>query len=374
MKLGKLRPDHYRCLRDGDIEFGDLNLFIGANASGKSTVLDALRFLSEGVRLRDFRIPTQRRGGIIHLAWKGEDAGRVGLAVSLEDGDRRYEWVLKLIRNRYEFHVEERIEQSIAGNPPVTLLSAERGEGWWWSGKDGRVALQQSPTTCALAAAAADAHFPARGIAAFISRWGFFDPNPFLLRRDWTGLVADGLDPYGRNLAETLYALDAAGLERVVEATRAIIGLPERIDPRKSEDDERYFFVQWELGHQYSVHQMGVSSGTLRILALMTALVADSEANLIGIEEPENNIHPAALSAFMELIGRVQGRAQIVVTTHSPLLLNFLDEPRAIRVVQRDNTKGTVIVSENPDAIRRALDESGFRLGEYYETTGFGSE
>ena len=48
------------------------------------------------------------------------------------------------------------------------------------------------------------------------------------------------------------------------------------------------------------VHQMGVSSGTLRMLALMTALFAESDTNLIGIEEPENYVHPTALSSFVD--------------------------------------------------------------------------
>ncbi len=49
MKLLSLRALRYRSLRDETIPLNDLNLFIGTNASGKSTILDALRFLHEGV-------------------------------------------------------------------------------------------------------------------------------------------------------------------------------------------------------------------------------------------------------------------------------------------------------------------------------------
>ena len=57
MKLVKLTAKNYRSLRDVSVEFSSLNVFIGANASGKSTILDALRFLQEGVQTRDFNIP-----------------------------------------------------------------------------------------------------------------------------------------------------------------------------------------------------------------------------------------------------------------------------------------------------------------------------
>ena len=74
MKLLTLRAKSYRSLRDTEMALTDMNVFIGANASGKSSILDALRFLSEGVRARDFRPPAFARGGVLHLAWKGEDA------------------------------------------------------------------------------------------------------------------------------------------------------------------------------------------------------------------------------------------------------------------------------------------------------------
>ena len=376
MKLLKFGARRYRSLRDVDIELNSLNVFIGANASGKSTILDALRFLHEGVQTRDFHGPVFTRGGIVHLAWKGESTDRIELAVRLEEEGRTFEWSLRLIRDGHEFYVEERIDELPRRSPPVQVLYANRGEGWWWSGEKGdRVRLKQAPTACALAAAAADASFPARGIAQFVGRWGFFDPNPFLLRRDWSGLDSSRFDPYGRNLGETLYRLSRSSpemLKKIVAATREVVGLPREIEPRES--DDRFYFVQFEPGLQYPVHQMGASSGTLRMLALMTALLAQPETNLIGIEEPENYVHPTALSAFIEHLLKAGNRVQFMVTTHSPLLLDFLNEPAAVRVVRRSEGQGTTVeTSGNIAGVRKALEASGFGLGEFYETQGFGA-
>ena len=207
MKLLKLDANHYRSLRKQTILLNDFNLFIGGNASGKSTILDALRFLSEAVQTRGFRDPVFTRGGLLHLAWKGEPAQQIGLTVQLDDDGRSFEWSVRLVRNGYEFYADEHVTELRPDEPPISLLEATRGEGWWWSGKDGKVQLKQAPTSCALSAAAADASFRARDVAEFIGRWGFCDPSPFLLRRDWTGLDSAGFDHYGRNLAGTLYAL-----------------------------------------------------------------------------------------------------------------------------------------------------------------------
>ena len=374
MKLSGLQVNRYRSLRDADIAIGSVNLFIGANASGKSTILDALRFLSEAVRERDFKGPMFSRGGMIHLAWKGAAASSVELIVRIAEGDSTFKWTVRLVRQDYEFGVEERMHQHRDGSPPTQLLEASPGDSWWLSGERGeQVPLRQSSTSCALAAAAADASFPGHDVAQFIGRWGFFDPNPFLLRRDWSSVESSGLDHYGRNLAETLYRLDAETRQRILEATKAIIGLPEDIEPRLAEDEDRFYFVQQEAGLRYRVHQMGVSSGTLRMLALMTALHTSADAKLIGIEEPENYVHPAALSFFIEYLGSADDNVQLVMTTHSPLVLDALGDPGIVRVVRRDAEVGTVVEGGDAEAIGRALDASGFGLGEYYQTRGFGN-
>ena len=151
MKLTAFQAKRYRCLLDADVGIGDLNLFIGANASGKSTILDALRFLSEAMLERDFKGPMFSRGGMIHLAWKGADAVRVELAAQVADGDSTFEWQVRLLRREYEFDVEERVFQTHAGMPRYQLLEAVGGRGWWWSGERGEnVPLSQSPTSCAL--------------------------------------------------------------------------------------------------------------------------------------------------------------------------------------------------------------------------------
>lgn len=386
MKLLSLEADRYRSLRSVRIDLRDLNLFIGTNASGKSTILDALRFLHDGVQVGDFKQPAFSRGGIVHLAWKGEEARQIRLTVVLEQDRKKFEWSVELRKDGYGFSVREELVEL----PGTLLLSSDDGRGWWLGrkedtdGKMERVSLALTPTACALAAAAADASFPARAVAEFVRRWGFFDPNPFILRRGWSGFDSSTFDSYGRNLAERLYAIresSSAAFGQIVSATKSVLGLPTEIELRKSrahEDEvedveDRVYFVQREPGLKYPVHQVGASSGTLRMLALMTALFGEAGSNLIGIEEPENHVHPTALAAFAEHLLKASQRVQILVTTHSPLLLDFLDDPAAVCVVRHADREGTRVSREgNADAVRQALNESGFGLGEFYETKGFG--
>ena len=377
MKLASLHIKNYLSVRDATVELGDLTVFIGANASGKSTILDALRFLNEAVQARDFRAPVFSRGGILNIAWKGQKADRIEFTAILDDGgNKRFEWSVRLVRQAHDFYADEQVRMIVSGHTPMLVLNAERGEGQWWSGQEGdQVKLKQAQTGCALAAASVDAAFPAREVAEFVRTWGVFDPNPFLLRRDWNLADSGRLDNYGRNLGETLYALQTSApdvLKKIVLATRSIVGLPSSIKVRESEDG--FYFVQEEPGLRYPVNQMGVSSGTLRTLALMTALYARPETALVGIEEPENYIHPTDIPALVEYLLDARSRCQIAVTTHSPLLLDFIDDPSVMSIVRRDDYAETEIIRESaPDGVRRALEVSGFSLGEYYETRGFGA-
>jgi predicted ATPase len=386
MKLLSLKALRYRSLCDETISLTDLNLFIGTNASGKSTILDALRFLHEGVQERDFRLPVSSRGGIVHLAWKGEQARQIKLTVALDEDGKEFEWSVELSKDGIGFSVQEELYEL----PSTHLLRSDNGKGWWLGkkedsdGKMERVSLAQAPTACALAAAAANESFPARAVAEFVSRWGFFDPNPFVLRRGWSGFDSSKLDYVGRNLAERLYAIRESSAEtfnQIVSATQSVLGLPTEIELRKSrvhEDEvedveDRIYFVQTEPGLRYSVHQIGASSGTLRMLALMTALFGEGGSNLIGIEEPENHVHPTALAAFAEYLLEASKRVQVLVTTHSPLLLDFLNDPEAVCIVRHTDQEGTRVNREsNIQGVRQALEASGFGLGEFYETKGFG--
>ena len=198
MKLSSITIKSYRSIRDVSIDLGDLTLFIGANASGKSAILDSLRFLSEAVRARDFRVPLFSRGGILNLAWKGQEAGQVELTVVLEDGGKQFEWKVLLVRTLNDFSVEEDVHEISAEQGRIHLLHSRGGEGFWSGGNQpGMVSLQHSATACSLVAASVDASFPAREITDFVARWGFFDPSPFLLRRDWNLPDAESLDVYG---------------------------------------------------------------------------------------------------------------------------------------------------------------------------------
>jgi predicted ATPase len=97
-----------------------------------------------------------------------------------------------------------------------------------------------------------------------------------------------------------------------------------------------------EQGVKFPVDQKGASAGTLRMLALTIALLGEPEFGLVGIQEPENYVHPSALAAFADMIREASENVQLLLTTRSPLFLNYLDTPDAVCVVRR-GAQGTYV-------------------------------
>jgi predicted ATPase len=85
---------------------------------------------------------------------------------------------------------------------------------------------------------------------------------------------------------------------------------------------------------------MQLSDGTMRFIALSTALLQPNPPATIVIDEPELGLHPYAISILADLIKSASERTQVIVSTQSPTLLDYF-APDEIVVVNRMNGKST---------------------------------
>ena len=334
-------------------------------------------FYKTGLRSRDFGRPVNERGGARYLTSKWKARAPAELTVTFCDVDINvhFAWSIVLNVEDRKFWISERACMRNADGEESELLDVSSGKGWWLTRNGQKVKIEQESTACALSSASADAAFPARSLSQFISQWSFVEPNPSPLRRRRRQEESDRLDIFGSNLAERLHRLKEASpdtFELIASATKTILGTPEEIKP--AVDREDHYHVHFlEKGLISPVSQSSVSSGTLRILTLMTALFENQSCGVVAVEEPENNIHPAALGDFVQYLVDASQRVQVLITTHSPTLLNFVEDPNSVCVVRRDDVAGTKVTRErNPQGVVAALEASGFRLGEFHETKGFG--
>lgn len=122
---------------------------------------------------------------------------------------------------------------------------------------------------------------------------------------------------------------------------------------------------------QFYLHEEGLapipatrlSDGTIRFLALLVILLSPSPPPLICIEEPELGLHPDAVSIFGELLMQASSRSQLIVTTHSDVLVSALSE-QAESVLVCENRGGSVLHRVESEKLRHWLDR--YRLGEIW--------
>lgn len=107
--------------------------------------------------------------------------------------------------------------------------------------------------------------------------------------------------------------------------------------------EDKHVYTLVEYTNNLKVPSWNLSDGTLRLLALTILAYIPSENRIYLIEEPENGIHPKALESVLQSLSSVYD-AQVLLTTHSPIVLNILD-PKDLLCFSRNDKDGSSILS-----------------------------
>jgi hypothetical protein len=257
-------------------------------------------------------------------------------------------------------------------------LRARRG-GTVYANYDVREGELFGPRSSALPAPAADRLFlvSASGIAEFrpiydaLRTMGFYNLNPEVIKRPQSPDAGEMLHRDGVNIASVIARLrtDApAELERAKSYLRTIVPGVADFDRVELGPQETIEFRQEVVGsdHPWKFFAMNMSDGTLRALGILIAVAqlgqTKSHVPLVGIEEPETALHPAASGALIDALREASRSTQILITTHSADLLDHLTTEDGLLAVQ--SSKGTTEIGEVDPASREAIDSHLYTPGE----------
>lgn len=176
-----------------------------------------------------------------------------------------------------------------------------------------------------------------------------FDFDPRVLKASSSMVSIRRLNEDGSNLALVLRGILNTKEKRKKLTTLLNEFLPfvESITVEKNLDKS----VSYKLQEKYSnksFHANFLSDGTVSVLAIIIALYFEAESNVIILEEPERNIHPKLLPDFLASAEDVSTEKQVIITTHNPELLKHSSISN-VRLVTRDKT-GFSIVSSPKDS------------------------
>jgi predicted ATPase len=365
VRLQRVQVDNYGPLRSVDVGIGNFQVILGANATGKSTFLDALAFVADALRDGVERAWRSRASTFSELVWQRRgESFEVAVELLVPSPGPvspqliRYELSVGLLANGEIGVRYEALYATPASDPDATVLTKVPPTGrmilthgdakaaWYRSEvSNWKTVFQLGPDRLALAFVQESAdRFPlALAVRDFLrTGWVMLALSGDKLRTACPPTLGTTLRRDGENLplvVEDLKLREARTFRRWLLQVREALPEIQAIDVDERPDDKRkYLVVTYKNG--LTVPSWRLSDGTLRILALILLGFLDTDA-LYLIEEPENGIHPQAIEAVHEALSTSR-RSQVIVATHSPVFLGIVS-PRDLLCFSHDGLETSVV-------------------------------
>jgi predicted ATPase len=341
--VSRVRIRNYRSIGLCDVPLQRLTLLVGRNGAGKSNFLDALRFVSDGLETSlDHAI--KARGGM--QAVRRKSAGHppnfaIELGLNLPGGKTATYGFEVAARNERGFTVK-REELAVRDNAGRTVNSFVIHNGAVKTTTE--IAPLPQPLDDRLFLVVASGLLAFRPVYDALTSMGFYNLNPETMRGLQRPDAGELLHRDGGNIASVLGRLAAeepAEKERsqsylsrivpgIVGVDRVVLGPAETLEFRQEVEGSE---------HPWKFLAASMSDGTLRALGTLVAMAQLSRRSgrvrLVGIEEPETALHPAASKALVAALCEAAEQTQILVTTHSTDLLSAMDlVPERLLVVE----------------------------------------
>lgn len=410
-QITKLRVKNFRSIRDSELELGPLTVLVGPNASGKSNLMDVIQFVGDAIRLDlDYALTT--RHGIEAVACRQSGTERPVIEIGLEVTSRRYLVVYNVaigddfnggVIVKYEWGEVGRLGD---GSDPVHFRIEEGNIVAPEFLADNVEPLPEhdthfDPTDLAFTDLRRMVRFPQRILVAdesvrtlsnglreldtHLRGMRFYQIFPNTVRRPQDLLSSYPLLQSGENLASVLRDIQMNDDETKHRLVKSLSTLIPGVSDFRVESAGGFLVIQ--LRHSNASYQGSnswfdltqESDGTLRILALLVALNEREQRQgrmiprlhryprLIGIEEPDLFVHPGALEALADNLKEASARSQVLLTTHSPDLIDQF-KTEDVRVVQMMNgiTEVGQVSRQQAEAVRNYL----FSAGELHSMEG----
>ncbi len=384
--LKELKLHHWKSFDTATLYIDPLTILIGTNASGKSNTLDALLFLqrvASGVGIfqainGDVNLPPIRGG----MEWVCRKPAReftleLILGGESENQDYRYEVSVQVNGAKAEVAREELtlLKYGPRSQTPkeIRLFYTQPQESntpgipsYFSTGTKGpgkRIDVNRSHIVLVQADALSLRKEVQEGVKEVLGQLQqifVFDPIPSHMRN--YSPFSEKLQADGSNIAGVLAALDTS-LKAEVEntLTEYLRALPERDIQRiwtepvgKFQTDAMLYCEEgWSGTVSHTVDARGMSDGTLRYLAIVTAMLTRQPGSLLVIEEVDNGLHPSRAHVLVEMLrtlGKHRG-IDVIVTTHNPALLDAAGAKMVpfITVAHRDNATGASLLTQLED-------------------------
>jgi len=384
-RITYLRVKNYRALRDLELKnVTPLTVFLGPNGSGKSTVFDVFAFLSECFS-SGLRKAWDKRGRFKELRTRGADGPIViELKYREQPESRLITYYLAIDEGpKGPFVAEEWLQWSRGPGQgrPFKFLDFREGAGRVVTGdmpdaQDERIDEKlDSPEIIAVNTLGQFARNPrVSALRRFITGWYL----SYLSADNTRGVPEAGpqerLSITGDNLPNVIQYLKEQHpetLQRVLSTLSHRVPQLQSVDAEMMQDGRLLLQIK-DAPFVQPILARFASDGTLKLLAYLAVLYDPNPPQLIGIEEPENQLHPRLLLGLAEECRSAATRTQLMITTHSPFFVNGL-RSKEVWVLYRDEHGYTQAQSVATMRGIAEFVEHGAQLGQLWMEGYFGA-
>lgn len=344
--LQKLSLHNFRSIKSENIVFTNPLFLVGRNDTGKTNILEALSFLSDcmGVPLQT---AVDSRGGFSNLSHLHSAGEPYEAPIYV-----RADFWLKQTKQEGHYAFSLGFVGGSANDFDVLheqcLLTDQSGSQTWFDREGDRFqtnisgfSLQMDSQALALPLAAGVKAFAPVRRALDAMRVYAIEPNR--MREPQSSFDSRYLQRDGGNMVSILQKMsdrDPDILERIRELLGAIV--PSLTDlylvSEQGKRPELMFTQKAAQNEDFLCGASRMADGTLRVLGLLTAAMQEPPPSVIAFDEPELYLHPGAVGAVSDIIQMAAARSQIIVTTHSPELIDSKwITPDNLRVVQKQD-------------------------------------
>lgn len=374
--LSRLKVEHYKSLFDVEVKLEPLTVFIGPNGSGKSNICEALAIVSSTM---NNLFMLQSVGANTVISYALQSLGKNNLS----DQCKSLFWHGYLDYLQFEIENDSRTnseENLLSTGNPVSNLAIRydnNSKSLIFSNLTTQNYNSSDYSETSKAFLISQKYINS-DLDSDLNCVKIYDFSPNSLNSSTTAPIA--MSRTGDGLSNLLAGILLSNREQFDELEKRLIQLVPNIKRISLRNEQNQFSL--ELVDRYSDHRIPaseISDGTLRILAFLASLYQIETPSIICFEEIENGVHPWLLHKMIELLKLVSTEGingkpvQVLITTHSPVLLDYV-EPKQVRAVELDN-EGKTQVHELPiesKAFQKALDAYDGALGELWFTNVFG--
>ncbi len=374
LQLTSAHIENYRSLGDLTLNFKDLTILVGANSSGKSNCLNALRFLS--LITKDGSSPTPE---ILSLVIRVGNQKEIKIQTFFNKDNENKEaanYKLLLSLNPEKFY------QEVLYVNGIKVIDVVQGKG---TVRDEDETNEQNYNSSkgdfALKSVGNFGNKPfTSDLAKFIEDWEFYNLDPEQMRatifnrltlQNNERNIIPRLNYRGTTLEDIFcywYENDLDKFQAINQELEECLNI--NLELEYDGNDKKNIKVKERDQTKVSLDNM--SDGTLRLLGYYILLYQDEIPPLIGIEEPERNFHPGILRDIAAILKKLSKRTQIIITTHSSQLLDCFTYDDIMSDV------AVILLSKKDDSGTQAiaLDELSKRredLTEWMQDFGVGS-